>query len=152
MSLLVLFGIHLLSVGRLLDYTCNWSLFFPACLISTTSLSTSTAFTFAKHWSYHYHHHRHSYRQQLFSLESQDPPTMFNFIATQGAARVTSMFGDDESVVSTVDTSSTDDQDTRMYNSIFSADVVLQDASVSNGILNGTNIFLQIWIHQWMDG
>jgi hypothetical protein len=61
---------------------------------------------------------------------------MFNYITTKGAARVTSMFGDDESVVTSND-STTDEMDARMLNAIFSASVVLQDASVSNGILNG---------------
>jgi hypothetical protein len=61
---------------------------------------------------------------------------MFNYITTKGAARVTSMFGDDESVVTSSD-STLDEKDARMLNAIFSASVVLQDASVSNGILNG---------------
>ena len=61
---------------------------------------------------------------------------MFNYITTKGAARVTSMFGDDESVVTSND-ATLDEKDARMLNAIFSASVVLQDASVSNGILNG---------------
>lgn len=68
------------------------------------------------------------------ALTNNNP--MFNYITTKGAARVTSMFGDDESVVTSND-STTDEMDARMLNAIFSASVVLQDASVSNGILNG---------------
>jgi hypothetical protein len=161
MNRLIWFGIHLLCVNFVLSLDLNYHshcyLYSPGCVVAAAIITaTVSAFTLASDQrTHHFHIHFHLrggsspklYSQQLFSLEPNDS-TMFNFIATQGAARVTSMFGEDESVVSNVDTSSTDDQDAKMYNSIFSADVVLQDASVSNGILNGTNIFLP---NGWMN-
>jgi hypothetical protein len=63
---------------------------------------------------------------------------MFGFQSTKGASRVTSMLGDDASVMTDLHKESTpEEEDARMLNAIFSASVDLQDAFVSNGILSG---------------
>jgi hypothetical protein len=66
---------------------------------------------------------------------------MFNnyYKATPGAARVGSVSSRDNDELDWTESPefSQDQKDARMVNAIFSAAVVLQDASVSNGILNG---------------
>jgi hypothetical protein len=63
---------------------------------------------------------------------------MFNFKTTPGAGRTVSVSGDHELDWTASPDFSPDQKEARMVNAIFSASVVLQDASVSNGILNGT--------------
>ena len=66
-----------------------------------------------------------------------------NFKKTPGAARVGSVCSNDQLDDWTDEDSSNQDQkEARMVNAIFSAAVVLQDASVTNGILNGTLLFI----------
>lgn len=67
----------------------------------------------------------------------------FTFQTTKGASRVTSMLGDDASVMTDLHSgSSPDEEDARMLNAIFSATVTLQDVFVSNGILSGKKTFV----------
>jgi len=60
------------------------------------------------------------------------------FLQTSGATRVTSMLGDDASVLTEVNQNAMPKDDAKMFNKIYSACVNLQDASVSNGILSVT--------------
>lgn len=59
-----------------------------------------------------------------------------NFHHTKGATRATSMLGDDTTVLTEGEISA-EKEDVQIFNAILSASVILQDASVSNGILTG---------------
>lgn len=60
------------------------------------------------------------------------------FLQTSGATRVTSMLGDDVSILTDVNHNSmSEDDDAKTFNALCSACINLHHASVSNGILSG---------------
>jgi hypothetical protein len=63
-----------------------------------------------------------------------------NFHHTKGATRVTSLLGDDSTVLKEGEISA-EKEDVQIFNAILSASVILQDASVSNCILSGKFVF-----------